>query len=99
MTGLINDKAKDQSDTSCTDPKNYSEAVGGNDSKGWIESIREECLSLQDHDVFEWVDPPEDKDVKPIPSKFIFKWKYDKEGKPVRQKSRIVVQGLSLIHI
>ena len=48
---------------------------------------------MKDHDVYEWVDPPADTSARPIPSKFIFRWKYDKEGKPVRQKSRVVVQG------
>lgn len=45
-----------------------------------------------------WVDSPEYKDVTPTPFRFIFRWKYDKDGRPVRQKSTIVVKGFHEVH-
>ena len=41
--------------------------------------------------VFEWVDPPQG--IQAIPSRFLYRWKYNQDGKPCRQKSRVVVQG------
>ncbi|CAM9303181.1 unnamed protein product, partial [Sphacelaria rigidula] len=93
VTGFINEKGRYQDDFTRTGSNNYSETASGDHNRGWIESIREDCRSLQAYDVFEWVDPPEDTYVKPIPSKFILRWKDDKEEEPIRQKSRIVVQG------
>ena len=55
--------------------------------------MESEIKSLEEHDVFEWVDKPSDTQIQIIPSKFIFKWKFDKNRNPVRQKSRVVVQG------
>ncbi|CAB1114301.1 unnamed protein product [Ectocarpus sp. CCAP 1310/34] len=73
------------------DPPNYRAAVNGPDAVGWMKSMEEENRSLLDHDVYEWVDPPRDAQI--IPSKYIYKWKYNEAGIAVRQKSRIVVQG------
>ena len=52
--------------------------------------MRDEAQSLIDHDVFDWVAPPEG--VNPIPTKFIHKWKYNQHGIPIHPKSRVVVQ-------
>ncbi|CAB1111421.1 unnamed protein product [Ectocarpus sp. CCAP 1310/34] len=69
------------------DPPNYRAAVNGPDAVGWMKSMEEESRSLLDHDV----DPPRDAQI--IPSKYIYKWKYNETGIAVRRKSRIVVQG------
>ena len=74
-----------------SDPANYNEAVIGPDAERWKKSMRDEVQSLSDHDVFDWVDPPEG--VNPIPNKFIHKWKYNQDGISIRPKSRVVVQG------
>ena len=69
------------------------EASSGPDSDGWLAGIHKESQSCMDHNVHEWVDSPSDAGSMPIPSKLILRWKYNKERKPVRQKSRVVVQG------
>lgn len=74
-----------------SDPANYDEAVSGPESKLWHASMRDEEASLVEHDVFDWVDPPEGEQL--IPSKFMYKWKYNQDAEPIRPKSRIVVQG------
>ncbi|CAB1098324.1 unnamed protein product [Ectocarpus sp. CCAP 1310/34] len=73
------------------DPSNYRAAVNGPDAVGWMNSMEVENRSLLYHDVYEWVDPPRDAQI--IPSKYMYKWKYNEAGIAVRQKSRIVVQG------
>ena len=53
--------------------------------------MAEERRSLIEHDLFEWVDPPQG--IQAIPSRFLYRWKYNQDGTPYRQKSRVVVQG------
>ena len=73
------------------DPPTYDDAVSGPDAEGWIASMRDERQSLIDHGVFEWDDPPDDAQL--LPSRFLYKWKYNQDGVAFRQKSRVVVQG------
>ena len=74
-----------------SDPAKYNEAVSRTDAERWKESMRDEAQPLIDHDEFDWGAPPES--VNPIPTKFIYKWKYNQDGIPIRPKSRVVVQG------
>lgn len=73
------------------DPPNYDAAIRGPDAEGWIVSMGKERKSLIGNDVFDWVYPP--KDAQLIPSRYLFKWKYNQDGVPFRQKTRVVVQG------
>ena len=73
------------------DPAKYNQEVSGPDAERWKESMRDEAQSLIDHDVFDWVGPPEG--INPIPTKFIHKWKHNQDGIPVRPKSPVVLQG------
>ncbi len=74
------------------DPSSYDEAIRGQDALGWQESMRNENQSLVDLDVYDWVDPPTSAQDQPIPSRYLYKRKYN-NGKLARLKSRIVVQG------
>ena len=73
------------------DPRTYDDAVSGDDEAGWRASMAEERRSLIEHDVFEWVDPPEG--IQAIPSRFLYRWKYNQDGVACRHKSRVVVRG------
>ena len=73
------------------DPLTYNDAVSGVDAVSWGANTAEERRSLIEHDIFEWVDPPQS--IQAIPSRFLYRWKYNQDGKPCRQKSRVVVQG------
>lgn len=70
----------------------YGDANSRPHAKGWIQNIREESQSLKDHDLFPWIDVPLN-DVKAISSKFVLRWKYDKDGKLIRRKNRLMDQG------
>ncbi|CAB1111435.1 unnamed protein product [Ectocarpus sp. CCAP 1310/34] len=73
------------------DPATYDEAMSGPDAARWRASMNDEEQSLYDHDVFDWVLPPEDAQL--LPTRFHYRWKYNQEHVPVRPKSRVVVQG------
>ena len=73
------------------DPRNYDDAVNGVDAAGWRASMAGERRSLIEHDVLEWVDPPEG--IQATPSRFSYRWKHSQDGAACRQKSRAVVQG------
>ena len=73
------------------EPITDDDAVSGVDAVGWRASMAEERRSLTEHDVFEWVDPPQG--IQAILSRFLYRWKCSQEGKPYRQKSRVVMQG------
>eukprot|EP00903_Cladosiphon_okamuranus_P021851 g20088.t1 len=73
------------------DPATYDEAMSGPDAARWRASMNDEEQSLYDHDVFDWVLPPDDAQL--LPTRFHYRWKYNQENVPVRPKSRVVVQG------
>lgn len=51
--------------------------------------MEEKTISLYDQDVFDWVDAPDKGQV--ITSRFSFRSKIYKDGKPTRFKTRIIV--------
>ena len=50
------------------DPATYDEAMSGPDAARWRASMNDEEQSLYDHDVFDWVLPPEN--VQPLATRF-----------------------------
>ncbi|PHT40240.1 Retrovirus-related Pol polyprotein from transposon TNT 1-94 [Capsicum baccatum] len=74
------------------EPKNYSEAISGDDSAKWTAAMQEEVESLLKNETWDLVMLPEGKRV--ISCKWIFK---RKEGIPgvenARYKARFVVRG------
>lgn len=52
------------------DPKHVNEAVTRQDTMGWKATIVEKYTSINDHDVVEWMVPPEDVHVFPIEYSF-----------------------------
>jgi len=72
-------------------PATYSEAISGSLSKEWKESMDSEINSIQKNKTWSLVALP--KDRKAIGVKWVFKIKNDVNGKPIRFKSRLVVQG------
>jgi len=69
-------------------PSTFEEAIS---DKLWEESILDELQSLMDKGTFEFVKTPSDR--KPLPNKWIFKYKTDRHGNITRRKSRLVVKG------
>ena len=59
----------------------------------WLEAMEKEMSSVQENDVWELLDLPED--CKPVGSKWVFKAKTNADGHIERYKARLVVQGFS----
>jgi hypothetical protein len=74
-----------------SEPQSYQEAVGGEESKLWQQSMNEEILSLLENGTWELDQKLEG--VKPVPRKWVYKIKRDAEGNVDRYKSRLVAKG------
>lgn len=75
------------------EPKSYADAMKAVDSKEWLESMKEELESIERNQTWELTDLPQGR--KAIGSKWVFKKKFDDNGKVVRRKARLVAQGFS----
>jgi hypothetical protein len=58
----------------------------------WVDSMHEELENFERNQVWELVDPP--PGFKPIETKWVWKSKEGEKGEVVRNKSRLVAQGL-----
>lgn len=73
-----------------TDPSDFKEAVK---SKAWREAMDDEINSIISNDTWELCDLPDGK--KAIGLKWIFKTKFNSEGKIQKLKARVVAKGYS----
>ncbi|GAQ93561.1 hypothetical protein KFL_016490010, partial [Klebsormidium nitens] len=73
------------------EPQSYQEAVGGEQSEIWRQSMDDEMRSLLENGTWELVPKPEG--VKPVPMKWVYKIKRDAAGNIERFKSRLVAKG------
>jgi transposase InsO family protein len=72
-------------------PKNYSEAMKGPNKKSWEEAMQDELKSIEHHDTYQWVKPPERKQV--ISGGWVYKAKLDNQGHYTKAKARLVAHG------
>nr|GEX46862.1 hypothetical protein [Tanacetum cinerariifolium] len=75
---------------STIEPKNVKEAMTDPE---WIDSMQEELLQFKRLDV--WVLVPTPDNISPLTLKWLFKNKHDEEQTVIRNKSRLVVRGVS----
>ncbi len=59
----------------------------------WCQTMEKKMTSLEDNDVWELVEPPQDR--KPVGSKWVFKAKTNADGHVERYKVILVAQGFS----
>ena len=76
-----------------TEPSTVEEVLSTPEKDCWLEAMEKEMTSLQNNDVWELVDLPEDR--KPVGSKWVFKAKTNADGHIERYKARLVAQGYS----
>ena len=67
------------------------EALNQDDSQKWDGAIRSELISLENHSTWEVVKRPENARV--IPTRLVFKRKFNEDGSVSRHKARMVVKG------
>jgi len=77
------------------EPKIYTEALIGPESKRWLDAMRSEIESMRENQVWNLVDPPDG--VRAIECKWIFKKKIYVDGKVHIYKARLVVKGFHQI--
>ena len=83
--------------TGIATPWTVREAMTGTDHNDWGPSIRKEVHQLK-YDRKAWgkpVSPEEARGKYVVKTKFAFKIKLDKFGKPIKKKSRMVAQGFT----
>lgn len=73
-------------------PATYKEAMSSEEKELWIPSMECEMKSMDENDVFDYLTPCP-QDIKPIDTKWIYKKKYNADGKCERFKSRLVAKG------
>ena len=76
---------------SCSEPRNFTEAMRNTDSTTWRTSMDAEMKSQLDCGTFEIV--PKAPGRKYIPLQWIYKVKQNEHGEPCRAKSRLVARG------
>ena len=75
------------------EPTTFEEALSGNYSKEWEAAANAEYQSLLENNTWELIKLPEGR--KAIGCKWVFRVKYDSEGRVERFKGRLVAQGYS----
>jgi hypothetical protein len=75
------------------DPKTVREAVNSEDSKLWKKAMVEEMDALDKNEAWDIVEFPAGR--KYVGSKWLFKKKFNAEGKVEKYKARLVAKGYS----
>ena len=74
-------------------PKNYDEAIAGDEGEKWKAAMDEEIGTLGKMGTWKLEDLPTDR--KPVGCKWVFLRKRDKHGQITKYKARLVAQGFS----
>ena len=73
------------------DPVSFKKAMECYDSEKWFNAMKEELKSMDDNEVWELVELPNEK--KRVGCKWVFKTKRDSKGNIERHKARLVAKG------
>jgi hypothetical protein len=87
--------AAEISDTEALEPRNLTEAKSRPDWRLWEKAIEDELGQLKAAGTWKLVNAPEGVNI--VGSKRVFRAKKDANGKVVRYKARLVVQGFSQV--
>jgi Reverse transcriptase (RNA-dependent DNA polymerase) len=75
------------------EPKSFRQAINSFDSENWLNAMKEELNSIHENETWILADLPDGR--RAIGSKWVFKRKFDENGKVSRFKARLVAQGFS----
>lgn len=87
--------SKISSEAVWVEPKTYSDAMKCDDAFHWRKAIDKEGQSLIAHGTWKLVQLPKGK--RALTSKWIFKIKYDAQGRIERYKARLVIRGFEQV--
>ncbi|MBW0557118.1 hypothetical protein O181_096833 [Austropuccinia psidii MF-1] len=72
-------------------PTNYHEAKKTPQASAWMTACKEELMNLKDMDI--WEQFKHESNTKTLGTRWVFALRMDPNGKPIRQKAWLVVQG------
>ena len=75
------------------DPVSFSQAIECNDSSKWIDAMNDELKSMDQNQVWDLVELPDN--CKKVGCKWVFKTKSDSKGNIERYKARLVAKGFT----
>lgn len=81
--------------TQLEEPTSYEEAVTSAHSEKWKEAMDNELKVLHENNT--WTEVPTPTGKKIIDSKWVYKIKYDNDGKPFHFKARLVAKGFQQV--
>jgi hypothetical protein len=73
------------------EPLSFPAAMRSKDAEKWDAAMKKEIKSLEDMNCWTVVDPV--AGVKPVPLKWVYKFKYNEDGSIEKYKARLVVRG------
>ena len=76
---------------SLSEPTTFKDMLSTPEKDHLLQAMEKEMTSLEDNDVWELVEPPQNQ--KPVGSKWVFKAKTNADGHVERYKARLVAQG------
>ena len=97
MASAIHAENKTCESIQIREPHSYEDAVGDPVyGRQWREAIEDELTNLRLYSV--WIIEPLPEGRRPVGCKWVFKIKYDENGRVSRFKARLVAQGFSQIY-
>jgi hypothetical protein len=78
--------------TLAEEPQGYSSAIKSLNWPDWKKSVDRELISLVENKIWEIVGLPS-QDTKTLKARWVYKVKFDTDGKPAIYKSRWVAKG------
>ena len=88
-------KYADQANAAITKEDMWQRTLSSHQKARWKYAMEAEMRSLQNNDVWELVELP--NDCKPVGSKWVFKVKTNEDGDVERYKARLVAQGFTQV--
>ena len=73
------------------DPIIYVEAINSQNSQKWQQAMETEILNLENQATWTLVEPPKDRKI--LKGKWVYKTKFDSEGKIEKYKARWIIKG------
>ena len=77
--------------TDASESSRYEEAIAAPDADTWLQAMRSEMVSIQHNQTWELDELPTGR--KPLPYKWVFRYKYVSNSEKPKYKARLVAKG------
>ena len=82
--------------TDASESSTYNEAMVAPDSDTWLQAMRSEMDSIHENHTWELVELPAGR--KPLPCKWVFRYKYVSDSEKSKYKARLITKGFKQEH-